>query len=139
MAIVTFFGKPGCTGNRRQMETLKASGHVVVFRDLLSEPWTAVTLMRFFEGVPVAGWFNRSAKRVKAGEVDPDRAGAETALALLLADPLLIRRPLLEVGGVRSVGWEPERLAAWIGFADDCDPGSEGCARGEHEHHHGHG
>ena len=137
MAIVTFFGKSGCTGNRGQMETLKASGHEVVFRDLLSEPWTAATLTPFLEGLLVAGWFNRSTKRVKAGEVDPDRLDSETALALLLADPLLIRRPLLEVGGVRAAGWDTERLAAWIGLAADRDPGSEGCARGEHEHHHG--
>ena len=106
---------------------------------MLGEPWTAATLTPFLAGLPVAGWFNRSAKRVKAGEVDPDRIDAETALAMLLADPLLIRRPLLEVAGTRAAGWEPERVAAWIGLDAGRDPGSEGCARGEHEHHHGRG
>jgi len=141
MAIVTFFGKPGCVGNRRQIEVLKASGHEVVFRDLLTEAWTADSLMPFLGGLPVADWFNRSAKRVKAGEVVPDQLGAGDALALLLAEPLLIRRPLMAVGETRAVGWAPEHVAAWIGLAAEVDPGSERCAHagpaGEH-HHHGH-
>ena len=142
MATVTFFGKPGCAGNRRQMETLKASGHEVVFRDLLTEAWTAESLLRFLDGLPVTDWFNRSAKRVKAGEVEPDRLDADAALGLLLAEPALIRRPLLEVEGVRAVGWQPSHLAGWIGLAADLDPGTESCAHrgghGEHDHHHHH-
>ena len=142
MAIVTFFGKPGCVGNRRQMEVLKAAGHQVVFRDLLTEPWSADGLMRFLGGLPVADWFNRSAKRVKAGEVVPDHLGADEALGVLLAEPLLIRRPLMAVGDTRVVGWEPERVSAWIGLAADGDQGTERCAHtgpaGDHHHHDHH-
>jgi len=127
MATVTFFGKPGCSGNRRQMELLRASGHGVIERDLLSEPWTAAELLAFFGDLPPTGWFNRSATRVKSGEIDPDRLSAEEAMGLLLADHVLIRRPLLEVGGVRGVGWDPARIAAWIGLADGVDRGGEGC------------
>lgn len=129
MATVTFFGKPGCAGNRRQMELLRASGHTVVECNLLTEPWTDATLRRFFGDLPPSAWFNRSATRVKAGEVEPDRLNAEEAMALLLADPLLIRRPLLEVDGVRAVGWDPDRVAAWIGLNDGVDRGGEGCAK----------
>jgi nitrogenase-associated protein len=108
-----------------------------VFRDLLTEPWTADRLLTFLDGVAVANWFNRSAKRVKAGEVVPDQLGVRAALELLLADPALIRRPLLEVEGVCAVGWEPERIGGWIGLAAGCDPGTESCASGGHDHDHG--
>ncbi len=138
MATVTFFGKPGCAGNRRQMEVLRASGHDVLFRDLLTEPWTAECLMSFLGGLPVADWFNRSAKRVKAGEIDPDRLDASAAIALLLAEPPLIRRPLLAVGDTRAAGWDPARLAAWIGLSAEVDPGTERCAHGGHDHDHHH-
>ncbi len=138
MAKVVFFGKPGCVGNRRQMEVLTASGHDVVFRDLLTEPWTASGLMEFLGGLPVADWFNRSAKRVKAGEVLPERLGADEALSLLLAEPLLIRRPLMAVGDARVVGWDGARIAAWIGLSAEGNHGTERCARegGAHDHHH---
>jgi len=127
MATVTFFGKPGCSGNKRQMELLRTSGHTVIERDLLSEPWTAAALQAYFGDQPPAAWFNRSATRVKSGEIDPDRLGAAEATALLLSDHLLIRRPLLEVDGVRAAGWDPARISAWIGLADGVDHGGEGC------------
>ena len=40
MAHVTFWGKPGCVGNARQMAVLRASGHVLDVRNLLAEAWT---------------------------------------------------------------------------------------------------
>lgn len=130
MAEVIFFGKPGCAGNRRQMTALREAGHTVVERDLLGEPWTAATLSPFLDGHSPRDWFNRSATRVKSGEVDPDGFDAERALAALLADHLLIRRPLLEVDGVRALGWDAERVRAWIGLTPDGEAVSERCAKG---------
>ncbi|MBC6436118.1 nitrogenase-associated protein, partial [Nostoc sp. HG1] len=40
----------------------------------------------------------------------------ETALTLMLKEPLLIRRPLLEVGEQREVGLMYKKLNAWIGL-----------------------
>ena len=56
--------------------------------------------------MPVASWFNTAAPRVKSGEIDPDELAAAAALALMLAEPLLIRRPLLEVEAQRCAGFE---------------------------------
>lgn len=85
-------------------------------RDLLAEPWTEESLRPFFGHLPVADWFNRSAPAVKDGSVIPESLDAETALALMLRDPLLIRWPLLQVGEERRVGFVPEEVAAWIGL-----------------------
>jgi nitrogenase-associated protein len=130
MVQVIFYGKPGCKGNARQMRVLQASGHDVEFRDLLSEAWTASRLKAFFGAGEVAGWFNRSAVRIKSGEIVPEELSPEAAMALLLADPALIRRPLLEAEGARCVGWEPDRVARWIGLGAAMSPGKEGCAGG---------
>jgi nitrogenase-associated protein len=130
MVQVIFYGKPGCRGNARQVRVLQASGHQVEVRDLLSEAWTAADLRSFFGERDVADWFNRSAVRVKSGEIAPERYSAEDAIALLLADPALIRRPLIEAAGERHAGWEPERIATWIGFGGEISPGKEGCAAG---------
>lgn len=106
MTALVFYEKPGCAGNARQKRLLRAAGVELEVRDLLAEPWTAPRLRAFFGDLPVAQWFNRSAPRVKSGDVDPDRIGAEGALALMLAEPLLIRRPLLEWRDWRAVGFD---------------------------------
>lgn len=130
MADVIFFEKPGCAGNNRQKALLAEAGHTVHARDLLSEPWTANNLRPFFGDRPVAEWFNRAAPAVKSGEVDPEALDEAAALALMLKTPLLIRRPLMQVGDRRDCGFEAERVDAWIGLAAGAPEGKlEGCAR----------
>lgn len=114
---VIFYEKPGCGNNTRQKQWLAAAGHTVVARSLLTEPWTAPRLRAFFGALPVAEWFNRAAPRIKSGQVLPQEQDADGALALMLADPLLIRRPLMEVAGICRCGFDPEAVDAWIGLA----------------------
>lgn len=130
MARIVFYEKPGCAGNQRQKHLLQAAGHTVIARNLLTEAWTAEQLRTFFGDRPVAEWFNRAAPRLKSGEVVPERLDPLTALALMLADPLLIHRPLLEAGGRRETGFEPERIHAWLGLGPAAQaPMSETCVR----------
>jgi len=107
LAHLQFFEKPGCLTNQRQRALLTSLGHRLTVRDLLSEPWTPARLRPFFGERPVAGWFNPAAPRVKSGEVVPDGLGEAAALALMLADPLLICRPLLETPWGLNAGFEP--------------------------------
>ncbi|MBI2306924.1 MAG: hypothetical protein HYU78_06435 [Rhodocyclales bacterium] len=127
MTHVVFYGKPGCSGNARQMDALVAAGHTVEVRDLLRERWTAGKLLAFLAPLPVAEWFNRSAPAVKAGAVVPENLGVEAALRLLIEQPLLIRRPLLKVGRARRVGFDAAAIDAWIGLADAPPDGLDGC------------
>lgn len=132
---VIFYERPGCATNARQKQMLKRAGHTVIARSLLSESWTPGRLRSFFAETPVSGWFNRAAPRVKSGEIDPAHVEAAMALALMLADPLLIRRPLMEIEGERCVGFELEHLAPRLGLdagaKEDTDPQS--CIRSRRE------
>ena len=116
MATVQFFEKPGCRNNTRQKALLQASGHGVEAYSILAHPWTTETLRPFFGNRPVAEWFNPAAPRVRSGAVDPAACDGETALALMLEDPLLIRRPLMAVGADRRCGFDPVQVDAWIGL-----------------------
>lgn len=130
MADVIFFEKPGCGGNARQKALLEQAGHRVVARDLLSEPWTPGTLRPFFGDRPVADWFNRAAPAVKSGEVVPETLDEAAALAAMVERPLLIRRPLMQVGDRRDCGFETDRVDAWIGLGEVRTGGKmEGCMR----------
>lgn len=111
---VTFWEKPGCKGNARQKALLLASGYKLNVKSLPDEPWTAERLHGFFNGKPVADWFNRSSPRVKSGEILPESQTPDSAINLMLADPLLIRRPLIEFNGKRCSGFEPDSMKGWI-------------------------
>lgn len=136
MARVLFFEKPGCINNTRQKKLLAESGHEVEARNLLTEPWTPERLRPFFGARPVAEWFNRSSPKVKSGAVVPERIAADQALAAMCADPLLIRRPLIQVGDRRECGFDESLVDAWIGLGsrpamgEDCPrSGGPSCDR----------
>lgn len=135
MADVLFFEKSGCSGNARQKAALLAAGHRVVARDLRAEAWTAEKLLRFLDARPVADWFNPSAPAVKQGRIVPDALHAEAAMALLLADPLLIRRPLMAVGDTRMVGFDTAAVHAWIGLGETPPAHLDACAHAPGERH----
>jgi nitrogenase-associated protein len=128
LATVVFYQKFGCRTNARQKHMLEAAGHFVLTKDLLSEPWTAERLRDFFGSTPVAQWFNPAAPRVKSGEIDPGNADEAHALALMLEDPLLIRRPLVEEGEQRCAGFDREPVTSLL---DGRHKGEiiEGCSR----------
>lgn len=132
MTHIIFYEKPGCGGNARQRALLEAAGHTLERRSLLSEPWTRDALLAFLQPLPVPQWFNRAAPRVKSGEVVPQALGAEAALALLLAEPLLIRRPLMQgPDGARLVGFDTAEVDRFVGLraqADVVPTSLEGCA-----------
>ncbi|MDY6992934.1 MAG: ArsC/Spx/MgsR family protein [Pseudomonadota bacterium] len=117
MAQVIFYEKPGCINNTRQKALLKASGHEVIAKNLLAEPWNIERLKLFFHAYPVAEWFNPAAPRVKSGEVAPQALSAEQALVMMLADPLLIRRPLMQVAEDYRIGFDAAQVNAWIGLS----------------------
>lgn len=122
MVTVIFYEKPGCINNTKQKQLLMAAGHSVDARNLLTTPWTPERLLPFLQALPVPDWFNRSAPAIQAGDVVPESLDAEAALALLVAQPLLIRRPLLQVGNQRQVGFDPKTVAAWIGLTPVSGP-----------------
>ena len=119
MAQVIFWEKPGCKGNAKQKEILEASGHTLEVHNLLTEPWTEERLMQFFGDRPVGEWFNPSNPRIKSGELDPRRMGPREALNRMVADPLLIVRPLMQVGTERLAGFEVQQVHNWIGLKLD--------------------
>jgi len=116
MARIVFYEKPGCGNNTKQKALLAAAGHEVVARNLLAEPWTHERLLEFFGKRPVADWFNRAAPRVKDGEIVPEEIDADTALRLMLQDPLLIRRPLIEAEGRKEIGFDQNLIHGWLGL-----------------------
>jgi nitrogenase-associated protein len=136
MAVIQFYEKSGCSGNRKQKSLLEAAGHEVQARDLRDVCWSRDRLLSFLSPLPVAEWFNKSATAVKDGTIVPEDLDEATALGLLQENPLLIRRPLMEVDGSRMVGFDTQAVAAWVGLGDQPLPtrNLESCANHAHDH-----
>ncbi|SDS71889.1 ArsC/Spx/MgsR family protein [Pseudomonas oryzae] len=138
MTRIVFYAKPGCATNARQQRLLRAAGIDLEVRDLLGEPWNAERLLAFFADRPVSEWFNRAAPAVKAGAVVPEALDRVQALALLLATPLLIRRPLLQLGTKHLAGFDPLALNALLPeqhrLREQPAADSDSCAREVHGH-----
>lgn len=132
MVTVLFYEKPGCASNARQKQILRQAGATLDVRNLLTEAWTAPRLRAFFGTRPVAEWFNPSAPAIKSGRIDPLNIDADSALAAMLADPLLIRRPLIETGTFHCSGFDWPALANSLGLQTTTESNSknlESCSR----------
>ena len=130
MQPITFWEKPGCQTNAQQRRLLAEAGHVVIVRNLLTEAWTELRLLDFLIDLPVRDWFNPNSPRVKSGEIEPGLYDTTTALRAMLADPLLIRRPLIEVGHVRLAGFDLNRLRQVLSLPDDASVSSACAGKG---------
>lgn len=115
MSSVQFFEKPGCINNTRQKQILRDAGVTFEAHNLLKEPWTPSRLRAFFGDMPLPAWFNPSAPRMKSGEVLPETLSEQQALEAMVADPLLIRRPLIERGDFRCAGFDWPTLSRALG------------------------
>lgn len=121
MATIDFYTKIGCLTAQKQIALLEEAQHQVQLHDLIARDWTAEELLSYFGDLPVQDWFNPNATRIKSGEIDPAAYAAPEALSLMLQDHLLIRRPLMESGGVRKCGFEPSAVHAWVGLVREGD------------------
>lgn len=135
MAKITFWEKPGCKGNGCQKEILLNSGHELEVRNLLSEPWTKENLELFFNDRPVVEWFNKTNPQIKSGSISPDKLTRKEALTMMVAEPLLIVRPLMQFGDERLAGFDVETVHHWIGLTHETvgstDPQNCACAKNE--------
>ncbi len=130
MATVYFYEKPGCINNTRQKKLLAVAGHQVVALNLLTEPWQEDRLRTFFGELAVRDWFNYSVPALKYGEIDPDKLSEKQALALMLENPLLIRRPLMQVGDSVMAGFDQQTVDDWIGLKEiESNQDLESCPR----------
>ena len=106
MKRAIFYEKPGCKGNEKQKALLKKHGYRLEVKSLLDEPWDTDTLLDFLASRPVIEWFNDKAPAIKSGEVDPSSFGATSAISILIEQPILIRRPLIEYDGNKWCGFD---------------------------------
>jgi len=99
MPKITFYVKPGETGELSYKKTLADEGYDIEVRDIDEEIWTSALLRPFFGVKPVAEWFDPQAPKILSGAIDPQKMNAQGALVAMSADFGLIRTPLVKCAG----------------------------------------
>lgn len=111
---VTIYGIPNCDTMKKARAWLTAHGIAAAFHNYKTEGIDRARLERWSREV---GWevlLNRAGTSFcKLSDADKQNVDQKKALALMLAQPSLIKRPVLEIGGRKPlVGFKPETYAA---------------------------
>ena len=115
MAHIIFYEKPGCINGEKQKKVLLQAGNSLESRNILTTPWTREKLLPFVEGKSAGVIMNPTAPAVKSGAIVPRELTFEEAIFLMCKDPLLIKRPLIEVEGRCLQGFDHGGLQKYLG------------------------
>lgn len=110
---VIFYGKVGCAGNTKQKALLKKHNITYDERDILKIQWSKERLQSFFEGLSNEEIINQSTPQMKRGEIDLTLP-QEELIAQMIKTPILIKRPLLEIGTHKLCGFDIDKINALL-------------------------
>ncbi len=106
----TFYEKTGCSGNAKQKELLKSHNISFSVKSLLDTSWSKETLSEFFKGLELVDMFNPFAPQIRDKEIDINTLSKDEAIELMIKNPILIKRPLLDINGVKLCGFDIEKI-----------------------------
>lgn len=118
MAKMVFYEKPGCINGEKQKKILEAAGNDLSCVNILKQKWGRAKILPFVAGKLPEQMMNYTAPRIKKGEVIPEKLAFDEAIQLMTEDPLLIKRPLIEVDGLFIQGFDDELLGPYLGEWD---------------------
>lgn len=77
---------------------------------MLDTKWSKETLESFFEGLEKEKIYNQFAPQVKSGEIDIKSLTRDELIEKMLLEPILIKRPLIEVDNTKICGFDIPKL-----------------------------
>ena len=113
MAPVTLYGIRNCDTMKKARAWLDAKGVAYVFHDYKAQGIDRARLEGWTRSVGWEALLNRAGTTFRKLS-DADKAGLDEgrALALMLDQPSIIKRPVLDLGGQLLVGFKPDLYEA---------------------------
>lgn len=109
---VTIYGIKNCDTMKKARAWLDQNGVAYAFHDYKAAGIDRARLERWARAVGWETLVNRAGTTFrKLPEKDRDGLDQGRAIALMLAQPSMIKRPVLDVGGEIIVGFKPETYA----------------------------
>ena len=114
--MITFYGIPNCDTVKKARLWLSARGVEYAFHDYKKAGADAERIAGWVEQVGWEGLLNRAGTSFrKLPDADKADIDAAKAVALMVANPSAIRRPVVEYAGGLLVGFRPEEWDAALG------------------------
>jgi arsenate reductase len=115
---VTIYGIKNCDTMKKARAWLDAHGVAYVFHDYKSAGIERGALEGWSHAVGWEALLNRAGRTFRAlPPKDQEGLGERKAIALMAAQPSMIKRPVLDVGGKLLVGFKPEQYQKAFGKA----------------------
>lgn len=115
---VTIHGIRNCDTMKKARAWLDAHGIACTFHDYRTDGLAEPLLAGWVDRLGWEALLNRSGTTFrKLPDADKADLGRDRAIALMLAQPAMIRRPVLDVDGELTVGFRPEIYAALFATA----------------------
>jgi arsenate reductase len=112
MKSVTIYGIKNCDTMKKARTWLDQHGVAYVFHDYKAAGIERGQLEGWAQAVGWETLLNRAGTTFRAlPEGDKDALSARKAIALMVAQPSMIKRPVLDVGGKLLVGFKPDQYA----------------------------
>ena len=109
---VTIFGIRNCDTMKKARAWLDARGVAYAFHDYKAEGIDRASLARWVRQVGWETLLNRAGTTFRAlPEKEKTGVTEEKAIALMLAQPSMIKRPVLDIGGKLIVGFKADIYA----------------------------
>ena len=124
---IIFYEKTGCGGNQRKKELLKKHHISLDVRSLLEATWDEKSLTPFFEGLSVTEMINPFAPQVTNKEFDVSQFSKEALIAKMIQEPLLIKRPLLQIGEHKICGFDIAQINTLLGTSINSEKNINAC------------
>jgi Spx/MgsR family transcriptional regulator len=108
--MLTLYGIPNCDTCRKARKWLEAHSLSYRFHDLRADGLDEQTLRRWLRHADWKKVLNtRSTTWRKIPPAEKDDLDQARAIALMLANPTLVKRPVLEADGAITIGFSPDR------------------------------
>jgi arsenate reductase-like glutaredoxin family protein len=104
------YGIPTCDTCKKALKALAAAGHEVAFRDIRKDPLTAAEVDRIVHEFGDAA-VNKTSTSYRAFG---DFLKASDADAQILAQPAVMKRPVIQQAEVWTIGWDDAVQARWL-------------------------
>lgn len=106
---VTLYGIKNCDTMKKAKAWLDARGIAHDLHDYKKQGIDAANVTRWVEALGWQAVLNRSGTTFRAlAEADKQDIDAKKAIALMLAQPSMIKRPILDRDGVLTAGFKPD-------------------------------
>jgi arsenate reductase (glutaredoxin) len=109
---ITIYGIKNCDTMKKARAWLDSHGVAYGFHDYKAEGIERARLVHWAKEVGWETLLNRAGTTFrKLDHVDKEKLSETKAIALMLAQPSMIKRPVLDLGGKLLVGFKPEIYA----------------------------